>query len=53
MENIVKEIMIQHLKEGFNLWGIEGTLEKLETLYSNNKELQKEYINCFWETIRK
>lgn len=53
MENIVKEMMISYLKEGFKTWGLEGTLEKLETLYSYNKILQKEYIKTYWELIRK
>jgi len=33
-------------------WGIEGTLEKIETLYSTMPELKELWLTEYWKIIR-
>lgn len=49
---IIKTDMRFHLRKGFLKWGIEGTLEKLETLYINTPVLREKYIQEFWNVVK-
>ena len=36
----------------FLKWGIEGTLEKIESIYSTMPELKEKWLINFWKIIR-
>ena len=36
----------------FLKWGIEGTLEKIETLYVMMPELKEKWLTSYWKIVR-
>lgn len=48
---ITEETMITHLKEGFLVWGIEGTEEKIKELYSNSPVILEKYLGVYHKLV--
>lgn len=49
---ITEEIMVTHLKEGFLVWGIEGTEDKIKELYSSSPVIREKYLGVYHKLIR-
>lgn len=50
-EDVQKQINFQ-IHKCMKHWGIEGCLEKIETLYSTMPELKEKWLTEYWKIIR-
>ena len=50
--DITKEIAKDNLRIAFNMFGIEGTEEKIKELYENNTRVKDYFLSIFWEMVR-
>jgi len=51
-QEAIKELAIQHLREAYNKFGIEGTEDKIKELYSKNSEARDYLLKVHQELIR-